>query len=339
MLKQIVEQCNARIEDTGDLVPITAGHTSDDPSVPEPDILGYACNFRMGSIGKDTPRAAIMCDMRIHRDNMERVKQLPRRSIELWPDLVIDPVVLKKADRPAVDSIALLGAERPARDLGLMFHKKDKTTRRYSQQRSQMNPEELVNQCVEALSNLPEMAFLRDLMKKSQNEMAEGDEAEKYAEDKAEVKPEEEKVSLEEEGHEDEEGEDVEPARLRMQRDQAKRRYARLEADHKALFAKVEALERRERIAQRKADLLSLEGLGFDFDLAEELDYVSDMQPKQYSAHLAKIKKRYRKAPINVRVPTAVVPTEEPAARPEDVYARMGEHYKPSKTLAIKPKE
>jgi hypothetical protein len=342
LLGQIVDQCNARIRDTGDLVPVTDRHTSDDPGAPEPEILGYAGNFKLGEIGEENPRPCIYADLKIYKNKMALAKQLPRRSIELWPDLVIDPVVLKKAEQPAIDSVALLGAQRPARDLGLLFKKNGSRPTRYQHEfdsRSFMNPEQLIQQCVEALTNTPEFAFIRDLMSKQHQAEMEG-EPEAYAEAET-PKPDEEEMA--EEGVEEGKDEKLEPAKLRMQRDQERRKNARLDSQYKALFAKVAALERDKRVADRKADLLALEGEGFDFDLAEELEYVADMEPARYSKHLAKIKTRYRKAPIGVSITPARVPAEggkEPAvAHQADVYAKVASLYKTGKSFDKKPQE
>ena len=106
-LVAIAETCNQRILDTGDFSPITDGHTPDEEGLPDPDILGFASNFRVGLLGNKTPRWAIFVDEHISRDEEERAKKKPRISVEIWPtDRVIDP-------------IARLGATTPRRDLGL----------------------------------------------------------------------------------------------------------------------------------------------------------------------------------------------------------------------------
>jgi hypothetical protein len=319
MLKRIVEQCNSRIRDTGDEVPITDRHTSEDPHAEEPEILGYACNFSMGTVGKTNPRPCIMADLKIHKSKMAKAKTLPRRSIELWPDLCIDPVVLKKADKPAIDSVALLGSERPARDLGLLFAKNKNCNATYQYEISpeeSMNPNDL-QQVIEALMATPEFAFIKDLMAKEQSEPAqmeeERDEMEeepaKMADD-PDKDAEEEKEILVGKEEEKEEEELLDPAKLRMQRDQQKRRYAKLETQYNNLSAKVAELEKDKRIAQRKSQLLQLEAEGFVFDFTDELEYVADLEPARYSKHLAKIKKNYKKAPVGVNVKVAAIPAE-----------------------------
>lgn len=345
-LKQIADQCNERINKTGDKVPLVDKHTSDNAGDPEPNVLGFACNFKVNDFGKDSK--AIYADFSVHKDNYEKVKNLPRRSIELWPDLVIDPIVLKEANRPAIDRVALLGAQRPERDLGLLYSKNINGKCIYSydisSKEKSMNPEELIKQCVEALGNLPEFAFIRDLMKKNQEgadynkECMEADEKDKVNKECMEA-DEEDKVNMSDE----EDKKELEPAKLRMQRDQERRRYAKLETDHKALFAKIANLEAKEREATRKYDLLALEGEGYNFDLAEELDYVKDLEPIRYSKHLEKMKKNYSKAPIGVNIKVAKVageggPIVPATLTPDDVYKKVG-GYKFTKTLDKKPGE
>ena len=349
VLSQIVDACNQRIQDTGDLVPVTDRHTSDDSNDPEPEILGFAQNFRLGDIGKVKPRKAIYCDMHIYKEKMEKAKGLPRRSIELWPDMVADPVVLKANDKNPIDSISLLGSQRPARDLGLMFQKKSSGAAKYQHElqndKEPMDEAAVIKQCLEALSNTPEFAYLRELMQQHQ---AEGEQPEQYQdeEEKHEERPDggdkPEQAEQPEQYEEKEEDEDkLEPAKLRMQRDQERRKYAKLENSYKALFAKVEALERDKRVATRKADLMDLEGQGYTFDLAEELEYVADMEPKLYSKHLSKIKKNYAKAPIGVHITPAPIMAEggvaQMAQTPNDVYARLANSYKSTTVMEKKP--
>ena len=105
-LRKIIDACNRRIEETGDTPPIIDRHTSEDPNDPEPDILGYADNFRLGTLGNKIKRKAIYATLNIHKDKWSKARNLRRRSIELWPDMVVDPVVLH-GESP-IDCVALL---------------------------------------------------------------------------------------------------------------------------------------------------------------------------------------------------------------------------------------
>lgn len=301
VLAKIVEQNNARIKETGDLIPVTLGHTGGEE---DPPVLGWAYNFTLGDFGK---KQAIYCDMKFTKDRYAKVKDLaagmafPRRSVELWDDYAIDPIALK--DRPILDTVALLGAERPARNLGL-GQENSKTKYRYELKRRNMNPEDL-QQIIQALTSLPEWQYLTECMNAKS----------KLSED-AEEEP--EMMAKEDE---DEDEEKMEPAKLRMQRDQVKRQFARaqaewtakveaMQAENKTLFSKVEALERDKRVANRKAELMQLEAEGYAFDLSEELEATADYEPARFSKHISLIKKNYRKAPVNVNVKVAAIPAE-----------------------------
>ena len=160
-LREIADNSQKRIEDTGDFCPVTIGHTPNrrDPNsanASQPPIVGYAKNFRMGTIGKLRPRAAIFTDMVFPEKLRDSIRQFPRRSIELWPkSKVIDP-------------IALLGGETPMRDLGLMSYSRagsDEQSIRYSinenisdqdqEVASPMYDKEMVQEIVNAVSATP----------------------------------------------------------------------------------------------------------------------------------------------------------------------------------------
>lgn len=298
VLQTIVKRCNSRIEDTEDYPPITDRHSSDNPNDPEPAILGFASNFRMGDIGKKNPRKCIYATLHVQKKYADKLKQLPRRSIELWPDAVIDPIVLKNP----IDSISLLGSERPGRDLGLIKMKKNAGLAKYSRcvYEETMN-EDIVKQCVEAIQSLPEFAFLKELMEKQTYEEEETPGVEEPASEEV-AEPVAEEVA---------ENEELEPAKLRMQYDQSLRRYAKLESDFTLLKSHVGAMQEKERLAERRSDLLGLElGEHIVFDMQEELETVKDMDPIRYNKHITNMRKRYQRAPIGVSLSPMRVPTE-----------------------------
>lgn len=70
-------------------------------------------------------------------------------------------------------------------------------------------------------------------------------------------------------------------------------------------------LERTARVAERKNELLQLEAEGYEFNFVEELNDVTDMPREQYSKHLQRIRKCYRKAPIG---PSNIQPAYNPPA-------------------------
>lgn len=319
MLQRIIDRCNARIKDTGDYPVVTDGHTSDEQ--PNPPVLGFAANFRMGEIGRQNPRKCIYCDLFIHKEKMQRAKELPRRSIELWVnDLTADNIVLEKARSP-IDTVSLLGATRPARDLGVMFQKNGERKAKY-EIRGSMDKQAL-EEIIKAVMELPAMKWCEQQMASQQQAQEPGKEGfeDEGATFDDEKKPEEEKPEMKEAKFEEvkKDDQDVEAAnddhevgkeKLRMQFDQQKRKYAKLESEYKTLFAKVAMLERKERRADRKAQLMQLEAEGFVFDLADELETVQDMEPARFNKHVTCIKKNYKKAPIGVQLKPAPVPEE-----------------------------
>ena len=113
-LAAIVDRCNERILDTGDFPPLTEGHT---PTAEEqnagrsmPAVLGYAGPFRLGLIGNRNPRWAIFADEWHHRDCVDKLRKMQRRSPEVWLE--------ERMEDRFLDPIAALGAETPRLDLG-----------------------------------------------------------------------------------------------------------------------------------------------------------------------------------------------------------------------------
>lgn len=321
ILEKIAMACNQRYKLTGDAAPITDGHTSDDPNHKPPDILGYAKHFKVKPF---RGKKAIFATLEFDEDKWDRAKKLQRRSIELWQDMCIDPVVLQEGKRRPIDSIALLGAERPARDLGLMKENcKGMTKYKYSLNLSEGNmgdQAELVRQCVEAIQSLPEFAYLKELMGKQQMEYgADPEEEMALAEDDLAV--------AEQDVAEDEA--ELEPAKLRMQRDQERRRYAKLDTEHRALAARLGEMERKSRVADRRADLLGLEQEGISFDLAEEIETVSDMEPARYSKHVQNMRKRYQRAPVGIKLNPIEMPGQPASkeAQKQQTYEKLSKFY------------
>jgi hypothetical protein len=135
-LEEIVRINNARIEDTGDCIPVILGHTKDGASeTSQPPIVGWADGLKIVKLGKLSPRYAISASFRILKDCLDIVKKFPRRSVELWTqDNVIDP-------------IALLSTSRPAKSLGLMTFSQLRTgakLTKYYEQGANMDAENVI---------------------------------------------------------------------------------------------------------------------------------------------------------------------------------------------------
>ena len=116
-LQAVTERCNRRISETGDYAALVLGHTPDpgDPNGTMPDLVGYAGPFRLGRLGDDGTRGryAILADFHVYKNEVERVRKHPRRSPELWLEDRFDDMFL--------DPIALLAAETPRLDLGMLY--------------------------------------------------------------------------------------------------------------------------------------------------------------------------------------------------------------------------
>ena len=78
-------------------------------------LVGLAGPFRLGQIRQHggPARWAILADFHIQRNQSHLVKQFPRRSAELWVEDAYEDMYL--------DPIALLGAETPRLDMGLLY--------------------------------------------------------------------------------------------------------------------------------------------------------------------------------------------------------------------------
>jgi hypothetical protein len=117
-LAAVARNCNRRIRETGDYAALVVGHTLDPevaPSAPQKPVVGLAGPFRIGLIQQPgrQPRWAILCDWHIQRRHANVLQDYPRRSPELWVEDGYDQMYL--------DPIALLGAEAPRLDMGLMY--------------------------------------------------------------------------------------------------------------------------------------------------------------------------------------------------------------------------
>jgi hypothetical protein len=281
-LERIAANCNKRILDTGDRCPLVPGHQPDDKPEEEVTILGWADNFVVGEWGMVEPRSCIFADLLFTPEMWEVAKGLPRRSIELW---------MADSDEAFIDPVALLSSSTPHRDLGLLYSKKNAgqgSNYRYELKGGRVDKDELKKMVCELIKEY----------------MAEADE--KKAEDKPSDEEPQKSEAAEEEKKKDEADEDKE--KLKNERDQFARKYARLETDHKLLASRLADLEKKERVSTRKADLLQIEAEGVLFDMNEELASVSDLGDKEYTKHLDVMRKRYSRSPVGVHVPVASMP-------------------------------
>jgi len=115
-LQAVTDRCNQRIRETGDFAALTIGHTPSPESrgkgAQDPEVVGFAGPFRLGRLGQ-RGRYAILADFNIFRRDADKVRKHPRRSPELWLEDEFSDMFL--------DPIALLGAEAPRLDLGMLY--------------------------------------------------------------------------------------------------------------------------------------------------------------------------------------------------------------------------
>ena len=103
----IVRNCNERIRERRAFAAIADRHTSnpDDQHPVDPQVLGYAGNYRIGLIGTDKPTWAIFGDEFRFHEAEPIFDQKRRRSVELWTD--------KETGRAWFDPITTCGADAP----------------------------------------------------------------------------------------------------------------------------------------------------------------------------------------------------------------------------------
>jgi hypothetical protein len=117
-LNALCAKCNRRIRETGDYAGIVIGHTPSPESAqnaPPMPLIGLAGPFRVGLLRQPGGKArwAILADFHVQREQANAIRQYPRRSAELWVEDRYEDMYL--------DPIALLGAETPRLDMGLLY--------------------------------------------------------------------------------------------------------------------------------------------------------------------------------------------------------------------------
>lgn len=200
-LGAIVDRCNRRILETGDLAAMSAGHTPDRQQqaqgMPMPAMVGLMGPFRLGMIGADAQKWCIFADEAVFKDDWPAVQKMPRRSAEVW----MEP---NMADR-AMDPIAVLGSETPRLDTGVSrfsrrldparFHNvtrysmdggaasfpsgSNTYTEKYSQaEESNMDQaaiQEIVSAVMQGITATPQWQYLTDQMQAEQNPIPENE--------------------------------------------------------------------------------------------------------------------------------------------------------------------
>jgi|GEM_PF-2195966 len=114
-MEAIAENCNRRIEDTGDFVPIVLRHNPLTHAGDDRKVVGFAGPFWTGKFGRKTPLMAIFAELRIFKRDKEETEKYPRLSVECWLQKNGDPTT------GVIDPVCLLGSETPELDLGLRY--------------------------------------------------------------------------------------------------------------------------------------------------------------------------------------------------------------------------
>jgi len=302
-LQEIVNTNNTRMSNTGDEIPLVIGHTKDDaPESEQPEIVGYATNLKVEPFFK-TGRKCITATFKFFKNTVDKVRNFPRRSIELWlSDYKIDP-------------ISLLGATTPERDLGLLRLSKN-GVKKYQRTMEMDNKQEIVDAVLNALQQTDVWQFLTQLAAQSGQDAGVPTEGEMPPdagamppegappegamppeamppEAGAEEMPMDEGAPLSEESAEEEQ-----PVQASRGKRYDRIKLSRMEQENQVLHKEINTLKLKFQRAEREKDLIELEAEGYMLDRGEELELVSGMPDTKYKSHLQIIRKRYQKAPL-----------------------------------------
>lgn len=331
-LDEIVHKCNERERATGDLCPITIGHTlKEDPNEDvQPDVVGYARNYQLGRFGPGN-KLAILADFYLRKDRYEEALSYPRRSVELWKsDKIIDPIALLR--------------RTPQRDLGLLTFKKGGEVLAYERRTGRLvyalehdmadTKNDWDEDSLPAEEHDKALMYFRHCLK---NHAVGKHLADQYMKScgadpvqhaagaggpsatsvtvpamtpvapapapggvVAPVKPEEDG-----------------PEQLRRKEEAI--RFQKQEEEKKALEARLAAMEQYARDAQarevktlRESEALQLIREGLDFDTVEHMKFVGDMSQEQYARYMPLFKSSCKKLPVTLPG-RGLIPTEQPA--------------------------
>ncbi len=321
-LQQIIDATNAYTAKVGSGVGVIVGHTPDENIGIEQGRVGFIENLRLGMAnGKTTIFATFKLFKRFVDSLLGPVGEVyPDRSVELWPDKIIS-------------AVALLGGSRPAKELGKLFKKSGKVYR-YSKNTfsedsmsDEMNTQtEAVNALFEIIKQSKEWQYLCKMVEEATTPVE--PEADDTGDDIVPAEADTDKVTDEETNEEakddfeeaggsapsggntfvpsdsddDEDKKDNKKfSRLRIQHDELKSNYSKLENILKEKELEISTLMRKYRSSERERELIRLQHEGFTFDLADEVEAVADLDEEHYGKYLEKMKKNYRRAPIGIK--------------------------------------
>lgn len=274
-LRQIADNARTLERRNRVLSRLILGHS--DPDAPEweqPDSVGYARNWRLGTYaGKPT----LFIDEWHGRDSWDEAKKYPFRSVEYDP---------RRQDIPAV---ALL-KRPPELALGMMVFGRSRrgTLYCYSREANMADPTMPPDPNADpnaGAGDKPDAEQLESYMRHCATHPYAREHHERmvrYAAEAAGAGP----------GVADATDASIPGAAgagEQYARGQAER-YTRLERENKGLKTRLAKLERENRLAKYKDDLAALKAEhDLDFDLDEELQYCSEMTPVQFQRHCERI--------------------------------------------------
>ncbi|MGD9644314.1 MAG: hypothetical protein AB7U73_01290 [Pirellulales bacterium] len=316
-LAAVTDCCNRRIRETGDYCPLTDGHTPlpyGPKPLKQPDVLGYAGPFYLIRLGDEKPFWAIATNFYIPRESLERVRKLPRRSVEIW----------KVGDDPAnwfFDPIALLGAITPKLDLGLAYSRTlaDRVVqvRRYeagfpsptavfiptneSDKRRNNAPEKPpmalddsdLQKLIGAFDQLDWVQWAKKKMAEEAAATPAPGEGAPPPDANAKTRNEMSEANVDPSSETPGEGKVVQNSR-----DGVAERYARIDRDNRALTARVNELERANIRVRRETKIDGLR-LEYAFDEANAKKRAEAMTDEQFADWCADVVKHYARIPQN----------------------------------------
>ncbi len=328
-LQEIVENCNRRANDTGNLLPFGPGHLIPDKyengklvektdERKQPPVWGAYSNFRVGRFGPKQ-KLAILADQHVRKDKIAEARDYPHRSIELWVQ-----------DRYA-DWVAHL-KRSPKQDLGLVIYQANRRKVCYSMDAyDPTNPPDVsIQPPVE--SGAPEghkefmehmsYAFphMKAMHEKFAGEWAVMPEHEKaryaagpgIASSTSGFVPSTGKEKLRMEKTPDQIAAEVKSAadamsaaeKQRMDKAENDLKLARYEKEVEGLKAEVAVLketnvkkDQEAKLARYERDLSQLIAEGYELTLADEMGDVADFTPERFAKHVERIKKCYKRVP------------------------------------------
>lgn len=279
-LEALAAHNNARAVASGDLPPITLGHTV--PGLPEtaqPPIVGYARDFDVEPFGP-SGKLALTCTPCLKKDQggLKLLDTYPRRSIELWKDGTIDPIALLK--------------RTPRRDLGLTTFRRQGEVIRYERDDIMGDEKALRDWLTSALASM--FPHLKEMHGK-------------YAADCVSPGAGNTDIPGDSTGNKDDDPTKpllgTETSALdepeRMARDSAAVQYSRVQQELAALRQEVQAAQYARGLAESERVVAQLEFEGYVLDRAAETKRMASLDAAARQEREGEIRRFYQRSPVS----------------------------------------